>query len=84
MFWHSQPMRYETQADLLRLLSVVAQHFASASLSLRLTRSFDAVRILVMACIVTVADAIMRIVACDVPSIKSSLCWKSRWTTQFH
>ena len=54
--------------DLLRLLNVVAQHFAAASLSLRLTKSFDAVRILVMACIATIADSVMRVVACDVSS----------------
>ena len=67
-FWHSQPMRYETQADLLRLLNVVGQHFAAASLSLRLNRSFDAVRILIMASLVTVSDAILRVKASDIPS----------------
>ena len=61
-------MRYETQADLLRSLHIVAQHFSCASLSLRLTRSFDAVRILTMAALSTIADAVLRVVACDVPS----------------
>lgn len=69
-FWHgaARPMRYETQADLLRSLHIVAQHFSCASLSLRLTRSFDAVRILTMAALSTIADAVLRVVACDVPS----------------
>ena len=61
-------MRYETQADLLRLLNVVGQHFAAASLSLRLNRSFDAVRILIMASLVTVSEAILRVKASDIPS----------------
>ena len=67
-FWASQEMRYETQADILRLLDNIAQHFCAAALSLRLTRSFDAVRILTMASIATIADAVMRIRASDVPS----------------
>jgi len=47
-------MRRETQVDILRLLNLVAQHFAAAALSLRATRSLDAVRILTMACIAAV------------------------------
>ena len=47
-FWHGKQreMRYETQSDIMRSLHMVAQHFSCASLSLRLTRSFDAERIL--------------------------------------
>ena len=68
-FWGSQPMRYETQAELMRLLALLGRHYASASLSLRVTRSFDAARMLTMACIATVADVVMRVVACDAPSM---------------
>jgi len=67
-FWVSQPMRYETQADILRLTALLARHFASASLSLKLTRSFDATRILTLGCMATIADVVMRIKACDIPS----------------
>ena len=34
-FWYSNPMRYETQLDLLRLLDLCTRHFATASMSLR-------------------------------------------------
>lgn len=53
-FWSSRAkgMRYETQVDILRLLEMVARHFAAASLSLRITRSFDAARVITMACMV--------------------------------
>jgi hypothetical protein len=61
-------MRYETQADILRLLELIGRHYCSSSLSLRVTRSFDAARIVTMACIATVADAVARKLACDVPS----------------
>ena len=109
-------MRYETQADLLRLLSMVrardhtrcshsqkasalscgtrlsvshrvspcltlltvvcalrvlqvCRHFAACCFSIRVTRSFDAVRLVIVACLATVADAVMRIRTCDVPSL---------------
>ena len=68
-FWQSQPMRYETQADLLRLLNMVCRHFAACCFSIRVTRSFDAVRLVVVACLATLADAVMRIRTCDVPSL---------------
>ena len=61
-------MRYETQADLLRLLELLARHFTSSVFSLRVTRSFDAARIVTMACIATLSDCILRKVASDVPS----------------
>lgn len=66
-FW-AQPMRYETQADILRLLNMVTQHYTSSVFSLKLTRSFDAARILTMSCIAAVADAVARIVVTDTPS----------------
>ena len=67
-FWAAQPMRYETQSQLLRLLALLAQHHAAASLCLELTRELDAARIVTTACIAAVADAAMRCRACDTPS----------------
>ena len=58
-----------TQADLLRLLSMICRHFAACAFSIRVTRSFDAVRLVVVACLATLADALMRIRASDVPSL---------------
>jgi hypothetical protein len=70
-FWHAQPMRYETQADILRLLSKLSIHFATASLSVKSTRSGDAVRMMTFACMATVCDATLRKIACDIPSQSS-------------
>ncbi len=38
-FWASSPMRYETQADILRLLDMLCRHFTSSALSLKVRRS---------------------------------------------
>jgi hypothetical protein len=70
-FWAAQPMRYETQADILRQLDLLLRHFGAAALSLKVTRSFDAVRILVLAIMATLADVIVRKTACDIPSLFS-------------
>ena len=67
-FWASQGIRYETQTDILRLLNQVCRHFLAAVFSLRVTRSFDAARLVTMGCILAVADAAMRLVATDIPS----------------
>lgn len=68
-FWMREPIRYETQADLLRLLNMVGRHFAACCFSVRATRAFDAVRLVVVACIATLADVLMRLRAVDVPSL---------------
>ena len=64
-------MRRETQNDLMRLLHLITRHYVASSLSLRMTRNFDAVRILTMASIATVTDAVIRKKACDIPSMLS-------------
>lgn len=46
----------------------MSRHFAAASLSLKVTRSFDAVRMLTMSCLAALADVVMRVKACDTPS----------------
>jgi hypothetical protein len=66
-FW-SQKMHYETQADLLRLLNLLARHFSAAALSLKLTRSFDATRIITVAAMACICDVIVRKRADDIPS----------------
>ena len=64
-----QPVRYETQVDLLRLISLLIRHFASACMSLRVSASFDASRILTMACMATISDVVIRQRASDHPSL---------------
>jgi hypothetical protein len=76
-FWHSQPMRYETQADILRLLNMLCRHFATASLSVKITRSGDAIRMLVFSCMATICDATLRKIASDIPA-QSSLHYSGR------
>ena len=61
-------MRYETQADLLRLIDMLGRHYTAVSLSLRASRSFDSTRMLVFGCMACLADAIIRVVASDRPS----------------
>ncbi|KAJ1393230.1 hypothetical protein B484DRAFT_278952, partial [Ochromonadaceae sp. CCMP2298] len=70
-FWHAQPLRYDAQADVMRLLNMLCRHFATASLSVKTTRSGDAVRMLVFACMGTLCDAAMRKTAYDIPSFSS-------------
>ena len=70
-FWHSTPMRRETQNDLLHLLNLLSRHFAAASLSVKTTRSGDAIRMLVFSCMATIGDAILRKIASDIPSYTS-------------
>ena len=68
-FWSRESIRYETQADLLRLLNLLGRHFATSCFSVRATRAVDAVRLVVVACIATLADVVMRLRAVDVPSL---------------
>ena len=67
----SQSMKYERQIDLLRMLRLLCRHFTAACMSLRVTRSFDASRILTMAAMASMADVLLRVRASDVPSLFS-------------
>jgi hypothetical protein len=67
-FW-SQPLRYETQLDIMRLLDLLCKHYAACVLSMPLTRTFDAARVLTLSCMAVMSDALMRKHACDVPSL---------------
>lgn len=44
------------------------EHFVSSAFSLQTSRSFDAVRLIVSACIMTIADRVLRVKADDIPS----------------
>ena len=70
-FWHGQEIRNETQVDVLKLLHMLARHFATASLSVMYSRSGDAIRILTISCMAAICDAVMRKIACDIPSATS-------------
>ena len=65
--WRS-PMLYAQQLDLMLLLQRLMEHFASSAFSVDHTRSIDAVRMVVPACIAAVGDAVMRQIAIDIPS----------------
>jgi len=66
-FW-TQPIRYSDQVDIMRSLNRCCQHFVACGLSVRVTRAFDAARVLTMSCMAVIADTLMRCVASDVPS----------------
>jgi len=62
------PIRYALQLDILVLLQRIIEHFASSAFSIQATRSFDAIRIIIPACIAAIADVTMRKRATDIPS----------------
>ena len=66
------PMVYEEQRTLLEVLARVLEHFAAAALSLNHTRSADAVRMVVPACIAAIADCVFRQKA--ITNYPSELC----------
>ena len=53
------------QDEIVRLLHSLTHHYIAASLSLARTASFDAARVLTLACIATLADAVVRRCASD-------------------
>ena len=65
--WRS-PLLYAQQLDLMLLLQRIIEHFAASVFTVDHTRSADAVRMVVPACIAAVADVVMRQVAVDIPS----------------
>lgn len=66
-FW-TQPLRYSDQVDIMRSLNRCARHFLACAVSVRVTRAFDAARVLTVSCMAVIADTLMRCVASDVPS----------------
>lgn len=73
-FWHT-PVRYALQLDVLLLLKRILEHFVAAAFAIATTREFDAVKIVVSAAIVTLADVFLRKDATDIPS-EVSLVWR--------
>eukprot|EP01087_Luapelamoeba_hula_P004848 TRINITY_DN1482_c0_g1_i1.p1 TRINITY_DN1482_c0_g1~~TRINITY_DN1482_c0_g1_i1.p1 ORF type:complete len:4317 (-),score=602.49 TRINITY_DN1482_c0_g1_i1:51-13001(-) len=61
-------LRYALQLDILVLLQRLIEHFASSAFAIKATRSFDAVRIIVPACMAAIADVVIRKRATDIPS----------------
>ncbi len=68
---YRQPIRYETQLNALRLIHHLSLHFAASSMSLRMNRVFDSARILTVATMSAVADAVIRMRAFDIQSMVS-------------
>ena len=66
--WRTATMLYAEQLDLMLLLARIMEHFVAAAFSVNHTRSMDAVRMVVPACIAAIADVIMRHEASDFPS----------------
>ena len=73
-FWarSNKPITHDTQAEILRWLFLLAKHYAAATLSIPLAPTADATRMLVLASMAAIADAVLRLVACDVPSALSA------------
>ena len=59
-FWQASPMAYEMQVEMLRLLALLARHYATCILSLRPTILADGARLVTLAAIAALADAILR------------------------
>lgn len=62
-FWLVNEMNRATQVELLRLLHLCARHYSTAVLSMQQTETSDAARLLILACICAIADAVCR--RCD-------------------
>ncbi len=72
-FWQADGrlIRLETQTHILKRMELICRHFVAASLSLKVTRSLDTTRLLTMACMSAISDVVMRMEACDTPSMCS-------------
>ncbi len=70
-FWQAdgRTIRLETQVHILKQMELVCRHFVAASLSIKVTRSLDATRLLTMACMSSITDVVMRMEACDTRSM---------------
>ena len=66
-FWHAQPMRYETQMDIMRLILLLSRHFTASCFSVKTNNLTDATRLLTHACMTAVADAVFRKIAFEIP-----------------
>jgi hypothetical protein len=64
-----RPMRYETQIDILRLVHALMRHYVAVSLSIPANRTLDSSRIITVAAMAAISDALMRKRAVDIPSL---------------
>ena len=67
-FWASVNTTYELQAEILRSLNLLLRHFSAAALSISVTQTFDAARLLTIANFAAIADATLRLKVADAPS----------------
>jgi len=67
-FWASTATTYEIQAEILRTLNLLLRHFSAAALSISVTQTFDAARLLTIANFAAIADAVLRLRVDDAPS----------------
>lgn len=70
-FWASQDVTYDTQQHIIHHLYLLSRHFIVVALSLDLSHELDTARILTMASIAAIADAVLRKIATDTPSVLS-------------
>ena len=66
-----KPIRYETQIDMLRLVHGLMRHYIAVSLSIPANRTLDSSRIITIASMAAITDALIRRRACDIPSLFS-------------
>jgi len=67
-FWASSKATYEAQAEILRSMNLLLRHFSAAVLSISVTQTFDAARLLTIANFAAIADATLRLRVDDAPS----------------
>ena len=67
-FWAATPTTYEIQSEILRSLNLLLRHFSAAALSISVTQTFDAARLLTIANFAAIADATLRLKVADAPS----------------
>ena len=64
-FWTAEPLQRGMQDEIVRLLHSITHHYVAASLALTANASFNAARILTLASIATLTDAVVRRLASD-------------------
>jgi hypothetical protein len=67
-FWVNSKLMRDTQCEIFLLIHLLTRHYGAATMSLKVTRSFDGARIVTLACIAACADALLRKIAYDLPS----------------
>lgn len=70
-FWRKNPMRRETQTNLLFLIRRMCRIYSAATTCVQQSRGLIAIRTTAFACAACISDAIVRVTACDDPSLFS-------------